>query len=234
MAESDQIANIRNKRIAIKAPEYLPRLSYLALMHSVDVFVLADTFQYSRQSFQNRTRIRTPQGWHWISVPLEGRQHGRPMQETHIDQRTHWQSKHTRSIQFNYSQTPFYAYYEDAIRSLIKQDWRLLGDLTCTSVQLLHELFEMKCTLVRGSSLPGAPDSTESIIKTLQPVSVLLDASQAFFQDAIAVPRMQMDFAEPSYRQQFEGFEPAITGLDVLCNYGPSAIGVVEEGSRIA
>ena len=65
--------------IAIRPPEYFPCLAYAALLLAVDCFVLADTFQYSRQSFQNRTKVRNPQGWQWVSIPLKGGQHGRPI-----------------------------------------------------------------------------------------------------------------------------------------------------------
>ncbi len=118
-------------RIAIRPPEYLPRLQYMALMQSVDVFVLADTFQYSRQSFQNRTRVRTPQGAHWISIPLLGRQHGRPGIQTVIDSNVHWRSKHLRSISFNYSQTPFFGFIEHGLQTMYQDDWAYLADVTC-------------------------------------------------------------------------------------------------------
>ena len=64
--------------LAIRPPEYFPRLSHVALMHYATHFVLADTMQYSRQSFQNRTRVRTREGSSWVSVPLKGGQHGSP------------------------------------------------------------------------------------------------------------------------------------------------------------
>ncbi|MFK7845291.1 MAG: WbqC family protein [Rhodothermales bacterium] len=37
-------------------------------------------------------------------------------------------------------------------------------------------------------------------------------------------------FTEPAYRQHFEGFEPGISALDIVCNYGPEASGIIAGG----
>ena len=216
-------------RVAIKSPEYLPRPSFVALMQSVDVFVLADTFQYSRQSYQNRARIRTPHGWHWISVPLVGRQHGRPVVETEIDNRTHWQSKHSRSIGFNYSQTAYYAFIEDKIRQLFENRWTILGDLTCQSVSTIHEIFQMKCRLLRASAMQGCPASLEEVLEVIPATELVTDDYWPVMQD-IKMPVSGLSFNEPIYRQHFEGFETEISALDIACNYGPEAAGVIAGG----
>ena len=139
-------------RIAVRPQEYLPRLQYIALMQSVDVFVLADTFQYSRQSYQNRTRVRTPQGTHWISIPLLGRQHGRPCVETVIDNTIHWRSKHLRSISFNYSQTPFFGFIEQGLQKMYQVESEFLSDVTCQSVEMMQQMYALPCTVVRAST----------------------------------------------------------------------------------
>ncbi len=211
-------------RIAIKPPVYWPRLSYVALMQSVDVFVLGDTFQYSRQSYHNRARIRTPQGWHWITVPLVGRQHGRPIIDTKIDNRTHWGSKHLRSIIFNYSQSAFFPFVEDAITELYNQDWEKLAGLTCQTVSLLHEMFQMSCRLVRASELDGYPQSVEEILKVIPVTERVIEHERE--DDGRGLSRL-FTFDEPLYRQHFEGFEQNITAMDLICNYGPEAAGIV-------
>lgn len=198
-------------------------------MQSVDVFVLADTFQYSRQSFQNRTRIRTPQGWHWISVPLAGRQHGRPVLETEIDNRTHWQSKHLRSIGFNYSQTAYYAFIEEKMKRLYEKHWESLGDLTCQSISIIHEMFQMKCRLLRASSLDDCPDSLEKVLEVIPATELVTDELWPAINE-IRIPVEVLNFTEPTYRQHFEGFEPEISSLDIVCNYGPEASGIIAGG----
>ena len=207
-------------RIAVRPPEYLPRLSYIALMNHVDLFVVADTYQYSRQSFQNRARIRTPHGWSWISVPLVGRQHGMPVFETRIDNRPAWQSKHSRAMQYNYGNTIYYPFYEDQLASLYATSWDMLADLGYASIELFHKLFGLNAQLCRATELEGQPATLPAILKHFA-YSELVVPAQAFEKDKTLIQSVSLfDFVEPEYRQHFEGYEPEITAFDILCNYG--------------
>ncbi len=216
--------------IAVRPPEYLPRLAFMALMREVDVFVLADTFQYSRQSFQNRTRIRTPDGWHWISVPLQGRQHGRPIVDTRIDNSVAWQSKHRRALTYNYSKTPYYAFLQDHLRPVFTSTWNDLASLSCSTAAILHQLFKVKARLVRASALPGQPASLPAVLERFD-VTTFVSPREAFQQEKSCFSETAcFSFEEPAYRQQFPGFEAQITAFDALCNYGPEAAGLLHAG----
>ena len=214
-------------RIAVRPPEYLPRLSYIALMKQVDLFVLADTFQYSRQSYQNRSRIRTPDGWSWLSVPLVGRQHGTPIWQTKIDYKRGWPSKHKRAFQYNYASTPYYAFFEKNLQEVYTPTWEDLAGLTHATVVLFRDLFKIRTDLVRASTLPGEPNTISSVLEQLQP-GTLVSPEEAFQKDRLFIDCIEcFSFEEPEYRQHFDGFEPDITAFDVLCNYGPESIRVL-------
>ena len=214
-------------RIAVRPPEYWPRLSYVALMKYVDIFVVADTFQYSRQSFQNRARIRTPHGWSWISVPLIGRQHGTPICDTLIDNRSAWKSKHRRTFLYNYGNTVYYPFYEDKISSVYGATWTTLGDLTWATIQLFHELYNFKCQLIRATTLSEGAYTISAILNQFE-FDEYATPSDAFDRDKdIVATATCFNFTEPIYRQHFERFEPEITAFDILCNYGAEARGLL-------
>lgn len=218
--------------IAVRPPEYWPRLSYFALMDRVDRFVLADTFQYSRQSYQNRARLRTPQGWQWISVPLRGGQHGRPVCDVSIEGDPYWMGKHWRAFIFHYHSTPFFAFYEDALRPLFDVRWRCLADLTCATVEVLHRLLGLRAALVRASALPGAPADLPAVLAAVGDDGLVVPAEAAAHDAAAA--RCVFDYDDPVYRQNFAGFEAGMSALDVLFNYGPEARAVLARGARVA
>ena len=50
------------KTVAIMQPTYLPWMGYFALMDAVDEFIILDRVQFARRSWQQRNRIKTPQG----------------------------------------------------------------------------------------------------------------------------------------------------------------------------
>ena len=148
--------------VAIHSPEYFPRLPYMALVQHVDRFVLADTFEYRGQSFQNRARLRNPQGWQWIAVPLRAHQKRNAIESVTINEDDPWIGKHWRALQYNYRSTPYFEYFEPRLEPFFQEEWTNLGALTCASIELLHELMDLSTQLVRASSLDGAPSSMQA------------------------------------------------------------------------
>ena len=219
--------------IAVRPPEYFPRLEYVALMLAVDRFILADTFQYSRQSFQNRTKVRNPQGWQWVSVPLKGGQHGRPQCAVRIRQVEAWQKRHWKAFEYNSRPTPFFDAYEDAFAPLFTRPWTHLADLTCATVVLIHDLLGLPCTVLRASALPEAPADLKQVLDRVEQASLLAPAASAAYDARVIGPLQVLHFEHPRYRQVFGGFEPGMTAFDVLFNYGPEAASIIRSGIRV-
>lgn len=221
--------NIKEKHpiIVVRPPAYFPTLEYTALMQAADIVVLADTFQYSRQSFQNRTRIRNAQSWQWVSVPLKGGQHGLPILETRIRQVPGWKKRHWKAIAFNYSRTPFFAHYADPLHATLKHGWTKLSALTCETMRQTHEWFGFTCDLVRASELPDVPNSVEDVLAQYPQCRLL--APQGTPE---ATNSMWLHYQCPSYRQAFGGFVPDLMALDLLFNYGPESATLLRSGTR--
>ena len=214
--------------IAVRPPEYFPGLLYVALMQAVDVFVLADTFQYSRQSLQNRTRVRNPQAWQWLSVPLKGGQHGTPQDAIRVRQVSGWRTRHWKAFAFNYRQTPYFSHYAAALEACYARPWTHLAELNCHSIELVHRWLELKCSLRRTSQMRGCPDSMPAVLRAWPEARLLAP-------DGIPEPtaRLRMSFDHPRYRQAFGGFEPGMTALDLLANYGPDSAAMLRTASSI-
>jgi len=217
--------------LAIRPPEYFPGLRYMALVQHVDCFVLADTLAYRRQSFQNRARLRNPQGWQWITVPLEAHQRDRPIHEVAINRNDPWKGKHWRAFQYNYRSTPYFEYFEPQVEPFFQREWATLGGLTSTSVELLHELMGLSTQLVRASNLGGAPDTVESILEAVDEQTLVTDPASAE-RGAAAGTAHTFHFDAPTYHQNFEGFEPGMSTSDLLFNYGPEACSILADHSQ--
>jgi len=169
-----------------------------------DRVILADTFQYSRQSFQNRARLRTPDGWQWITVPLKGGQRGRPIAEVEIDNTVPWRGKHLRALQYNYRTTPYFEAFEDRFEAFFDRDWHTLGSVSVASIRLVCEILDIPEPLVQSEGGRPAPDSQELILDSDRPV------------DGVAI----LELEPKVYRQNFAGFEPGMSVLDALFNLG--------------
>ncbi len=217
-----------SKSIVIRPPEYWPGLASAALMQAADIILLADTFQYSRQSSQNRMRLRNPDGWQWVSVPLKAGQHGRSQSITRIRPVPGWRKRHWKAILYNYSQSPYFDHYKDSIKELYLRDWDYLGGLNMATIRLLHQWLSCSSTLISATELEGAPDTVEAIIANWSDVELLAPAG---VPEPYSVARLY--FSHPRYRQAFEGFVSEMSVLDLIFNYGPQSAGLLRAGTQI-
>ena len=221
--------NRRNRStIVIRPTEYWPPLASVALMLAADIVILADTFQYSRQSLQNRMRVRNPDGWQWVSVPLKGGQHGRSQSLTRIRPVAGWRKRHWKSIQFNYSQSPYFDHYKDSVQEIYHREWGYLSTLNVATIRQVYAWLGGVSELYLASQLDGAPDKVETI-KSRWPCADLLSPA------TLAQPysTQHLYFSPPSYRQAFTGFVSGMSILDMLFNYGPESATLLRAGTRI-
>ncbi len=198
--------------VSVRAPEYLPRLEYVAQMQASDHVIVAASRQYVRQSWQNRTRIRTPGGAQWLSVPVRRGQHGRSSAATITAGVPDWRRHHWKAIVSSYGHAPYFAHYSDRIRDFLWMPGQLLGNITATSVRLLHSLYGLACTL-----------SIDRTASKLVPRSGGCRMLAALEDRPDRDPALRLHFTEHPYRQAFAGFEPGMTALDLLFGYGPAA-----------
>ncbi len=111
--------------------------------------------------------------------------------------------------------------------------WTRLADLTCATVELIHTLLGLPTTLIRASTLAGPPADLKRLVERTGAASLLVPAASAAYDAQAAVPLQVLRYEHPRYRQAFDGFEPGMTALDVLFNYGPEAASIIREGMRI-
>jgi aspartate/methionine/tyrosine aminotransferase len=60
-------------RVAIMQPTYLPWAGYFGLMQSVDLFIILDSVQFAKRSWQQRNQIKTMNGPLWLTVPVSSK-----------------------------------------------------------------------------------------------------------------------------------------------------------------
>ena len=178
-------------------PEYFPRPGSIVPLLRAERIVVRGDVQYSRQSWQNRTRIRNPDGWQWLTVPVETGQFGASINQTRIAYHDGWATRHIKGLRYNYSTTPFHAHYAPDIEALLEQRHATLGALTSASLKLFLSWLGHDPEWIHVTPDTEAPD-----IPLLEPAIV----------------------DESPYRQNYTGFIPGMSALDILFNLGPHAI----------
>ena len=212
---------------AVRPPELAPRLPYAALLLVADRFVLADTFPYSRQSGQSRTRIRTASGALWLSVPRRHGGLGRPLDQTEVVG-TDWRRKHRAALRAAYGRAPFFEHVMPEWDAVLDTPGSL-ADLAVASVRFTARWLRSGAEITRASALPGRPATLADVLGAVG-AERLLTLPESAARDAEAgVPVSVLAFAEAERRQAFPGFEPDLGVLDLLMNHGPASADVLRQ-----
>ncbi len=225
-------STLRVRQVAIRPPEYFPRCSVAALIDQVDEFIIADTFAYSRQSFQNRSSIRTPDGRMWLTLPVGSGQIGRPISEVELVPGRDWGGKHLRSLIFNYSSTPFYAHFEPELQAFLDTAWTTLADVTTASMHMIARWLGIRTRIRLLSELGGAADlaACGSVIGERR----VIVHSDAVRHDSTKIDVNQvLNFSSLPYVQNFDGFEADLSVLDLIFNWGPEALPMLRSRAEL-
>lgn len=217
--------------VAVLPLEYFPPLHSVALMRAADQVIWADTWPYRRQTRQNRSKLRNPNGWQWISLPMWSHQHGRPMHEVKIDGNVPWHERQWRAFMYNYRSTMYFEYFEDDFASLFDTAPESLQAMNETSTRRTCAFAQIDTPFVRASD--HNISALSEVCPALDPDRVWvahahqeeLDAHSDHDTYTVLPP-----YDHPTYRQNFEGFEPGMAAIDCIFNYGPEAARIIDQG----
>ena len=108
-------------KVALLYPAYLPDLYYLACIMQADRTILLDTEPFSRKSRVHRGKIRTPEGFQWLNIPILTEDKKKPLQEVRMDHSSGWAASHLRALEYNYRNSIYFDFYEPELRADLEQ-----------------------------------------------------------------------------------------------------------------
>jgi hypothetical protein len=114
--------------VGIHQLHYLPWLRYFHKIECSDVFVILDDIQYNKNGYQNRNRIKTPQGDLMLTVPVFDR-FAQSLDSVRIDNKRNWAAKHWRSIEQSYRRAPYFERYAPVLSAFYQRPWETLNEL---------------------------------------------------------------------------------------------------------
>lgn len=213
--------------VSIHQPAYLPWLGYFDRIAASDVFIFLDTVQFEKNSFTNRNRIKTPQGPHWLTVPVLGQGHfDKTLIDLEIDGRQDWKKKHLRSIEQNYRRAPFFAERFDRLATTYAPAHRYLAELCfCQLAFWLHEL-RIPTRVLRASEMAIEGSKSDLVLALCRAVGATTYLSGTLGRDylredefaAAGIALSYQDYAHPTYPQLYGAFAPALSVIDFWMN----------------
>ncbi len=226
--------------VTIHQPQYLPWLGYFNKAYQADIFIILDNVQFTKNDWQNRNRIKTSQGWQWLTVPVL-HDHGQSINEVKIDNKKNWCKAHFNALQMNYSKAPYFTDYVGFFESVYSKEWNLLSDINKAIIEQIIQWLGIETKIVTASDYVSTDESTQRLIdlcKEFEATTYLSGVDGKKYMDIEkfkenGIELEIQDFQHPVYPQLWtdgknENFISHMSAIDLLFNYGPKSSELVK------
>jgi hypothetical protein len=229
-------------KYSVHQPQYLAWLGFFDKIAKSDVFVVLDQVQYKHREYQNRNRIRTKDGWMWLSVPVLYSS-GVLMRDVMIDQARDWRSEHLKSLRSWYARAPYFEKHIGYFESLYAKPWSRLFDLNMDQLGFFLKELGITTRIVLESDLGAGGVKTERIVNIGRALGASTYLSGAGGKDYLDEPAFgaaglgleYQHFENPKYAQLFmkdkDDFVGYLSIVDLLFNEGPRSREILRTGT---
>jgi len=219
--------------VSINQPSYLPWLGYFERIGKSDLHIVLDHVQFEKNSFTNRNKVRTKEGWTWLTVPLmtKGRFGELAINSIEIVPNDPWPRKHWATLKMSYAKAPFFRDYAPAYEELYSRSWG--GFMPMVRAFLAQHLRDLgvETPLLYSSEMGVGGSKSELVLNLCRAAGADSYLSGAMGRDYLDEPAFTtsniavhyQDYAHPTYTQSQPGFVPFMGIVDLIFNHGPAS-----------
>lgn len=229
--------------ISINQPAYLPWLGYFHRIAISDLHIVLDHVQFEKNSFNNRNKVRTKEGWCWLTVSLRTKgKFGRLfINQLEISHNSRWAKKHWDTIRFNYAKAPYFAQHAPFFERVYSQRWDYLIDLMREITNYLLDAFQLKTPLLFSSEMEIEGKKGGLVLNICHAVGANVYISGPVGRNYLSEQLLQeagirviyQDYNHPTYPQVYPGFEPYMSAIDLLFNCGPNSMEILMKNQEL-
>ena len=228
----------------ISQPTFLPWIGWFDLVEQADLVILYDTAQFSRQSWQQRNRIRTIRGLEYLTVPVKtsGR-FGQKIIDVEISQ-IDFEEYFKNKISDAYSRAPFFKPVMDDLEKKLPNLLvsRKLSNLNEGLIKFCCKWLNISTRFIRASELNVDGQRGEYLAKICEEFGCdeyistegaekyLIEDYKFFMQKKITVKIHR--YEHPTYNQLIEPFIPYASVIDLIMMYGHRSKEVMQGAQR--
>jgi len=223
---------------------YIPWLGYFDLIEKADVFVFLDDVQWTTRDWRNRNRVRTPEGWSWLTVPVQLRKphYEYIVKDVEIDNSRNWQEKHLRTLKSCYKKAPYFDEAYPLFDSILSKKQKFVVDLNyellfgiCNYIGLkgTRFLFSQEMSISREIKKTG---KLISILEEIRGVTTYISgpSAKSYIEESKfegkGIKVEWHNYQHPYYRQNTWGsniFIPYLSIIDLLFNHGTESLNIL-------
>lgn len=231
-----------SETVAIMQPTYLPWIGYFDMIDQVDTFVFLDSVQFSPRSWQQRNRIKSPDGEMWLTVPVSSRGDlDKTIRETPIAKQADFPDHHLKTLHHFYTNSPYFDDYFDGLSRIIEGDYDYLGPLNIDLTEWLCEALGIETRFERSSALKVGGGKVARLLEICEELSadryLSAEGSKEYIEEDNQFNRSWVDvsyhqYSHPSYDQRFGQFISHLSVVDLLFNEGGQSLNILRQGRQ--
>jgi len=228
------------KNVMIRQPGYMPNIGFFKKIQSSDIFVFLDDVQFSKDSFDNRNKIKTIHGSEWITVPLKRPVFEKKLNQVSISYITNWIKDHSNKILDSYNSTAYFSSYWYDIEKILNKNYEYLIELNFELINYFLKILQISKELIKSSELGITTTKTERLIEICSKLNVTTYISgiggknyldKSLFKNSKINLKFE-NFVHPSYNQLHGTFMKNMSIIDLLFNEGSNSINIIKNSKN--
>lgn len=237
--------NTKNSIVAISQPSFLPWLGYISIIDAADDFVFLDDVAFSRQSWQQRNRLRGPSGLQWLTVPVKSASRsGQLISETEIDVSLGFPKKHVTTLSQLYGKSPNWKVVGEPIISIFHEaiDHKSLSKLNCSLITFITNWLGIDTRLHLSSQLESELGRTEKLSSLAEGLGASVYLSAPGSEEYLRSEKGSFDrrkigielhqFEHPKYQQRFSPFLSHASVVDLIFSESDDPLKILRSGRQ--
>jgi WbqC-like protein family len=230
--------------VAITQPTFLSWAGWFDLADQVDLLIILDDVAFAKRSWQQRNRIRSPEGLSYLTVPVRSAgRGGQRIVDTELAS-DDFVDKFIRTVSRNYGHASYFSRYFEVFCSVLTHAASAgrLAELNCGLIDWFAMQLGVSTPRVRSSDLAVEGKRGALLAKLCEHVGARRYISPGGAEEYLLEDRAEFDsrgiavelqvYEHPVYRQCFQPFIPYASVLDLLFNEGEAAGAILRSGRR--
>jgi len=223
-------------KIAVLQPSYIPWLGFFEQMMSVDMFVLYDDAQYTKNDWRNRNRLKSNTGFEWLTIPVNSST-SLQIKDVKIDANQNWQRKHIKTITQLYSRAPFFEDVFATFELIWRKKYVFLIDVIVDSIRCTTTYLDIKTKTVFSSEIGAIGDKNKKLVEICKILGADKYysglAAQSYINTELfstnGIEVAFQDYNHPVYPQMHGDFISHLSVIDLLFNCGKNSKQIIKD-----
>ena len=223
--------------VMIRQPGYMPNIGFFKKIQSSELFVFLDDVQFVKDRFDNRNKIRTIEGFRWITVPIKRPVFGKKLNEIPISYEYDWVKEHCDLIFESYHKTDYFSSYWDSIKNILEKKHEKLIDLNLDLINYFNSELKITTKTISSSIFNISQTKTRKLVDICSKVDATCYISGISGHDYLdeklflesKIKLIYENFIHPIYNQIHGKFIDNMSIIDLLMNEGSRSQKIVND-----